>query len=218
MLEIIKFLGSSALLFGFAVAMALGGVASLQDGQTGTGVALLVFVALFVLAIVGNAWDLVEKRQASRAWREQAAPDVPKLPPGTPSNLGAAPVALFVTHHGSATGYHHTDKLTPDGVLAGFTHNDFTPGFVQTYGVVVAPELVAQVFTCVRSPEFAALPGNISDPRIHDGYVLKITARVDGRDQVIWLANTKDPLLSPLVDAVHAARPPRWNGQGDAGG
>lgn len=218
MLEIIKFLGSSALLFGFAVAMALGGVASLQDGQTGTGVALLVFVALFVLAIVGNAWDLVEKRQASRAWREQAAPDVPKLPPGTPSNLGAAPVALFVTHHGSATGYHHTDKLTPDGVLAGFTHNDFTPGFVQTYGVVVAPELVAQVFACVRSPEFAALPGNISDPRIHDGYVLKITARVDGRDQVIWLANTKDPLLSPLVDAVHAARPPRWNGQGDAGG
>jgi len=218
MLEIIKFLGSSALLFGFAVAMALGGVASLQDGQTGTGVALLVFVALFVLAIVGNAWDLVEKRQASRAWREQAAPDVPKLPPGTPSNLGAAPVALFVTHHGSATGYHHTDKLTPDGVLAGFTHNDFTPGFVQTYGVVVAPELVAQVFACVRSSEFAALPGNISDPRIHDGYVLKITARVDGRDQVIWLANTKDPLLSPLVDAVHAARPPRWNGQGDAGG
>lgn len=218
MLEIIKFLGSSALLFGFAVALALGGAASLEEGQTGTGVVLLVIVALFVLAIVGNAWDLLEKRQASRAWRERAAPvDLPKLPPGTPSNLGATPVALFVTHHGSATGYHFTDKLTPDGVLSGFQHNDFAPGFVQTYGVVVAPELAAQVFACVRSPEFAALPGNISDPRIHDGYVLKITARVDGREQVIWLANTKDPLLSPLVEAIHAARPSGWDGQRDAG-
>lgn len=208
MLDVLKFLGTTVLMLFFAVGLAIPGVASIREGQTGTGVVLLVFVALFALAIFGNTLELLDRLRARSSLASTAAARIPpSVPPGTPSNLGPTPIAFFITHHGSATGYHFTDKLTPDGVLAGYRHDDFAPGFVQAYGVAAPPALVERVFASIRTPAFAALPTNISDPRICDGYVLKITARLDGREQVIWLANTTDPLLTPLVDGVYAARP-----------
>jgi hypothetical protein len=206
MLALVKFFGVAVMLLAFGVGLGLAGVACLREGDTSTGVVLLLFAGLCGLAIAGNAFELLERRRPAQG---AAAPVAvrPTLPPGTPSNMGDTPDAVFVTRHGSATGYHFTDKLTPDGVLAGYRHDDFAPGFVQAYGLVAPQELVERVFACVRSPEFAALPDRIADPRIHDGYVLRVTARVARKERVIWLANTTDPLLSPLVAAILAARP-----------
>jgi hypothetical protein len=116
-----------------------------------------------------------------------------------PSNQGDTPNAFFITTHGSATGYHFTDKLTPDGVLCGFQHNDFAPGFVQSYGVTLSREIVHHVFSVVSSETFQSLPMHIQDPRIHDGFVLKITTRLQGKEKLIWLSNVSHPVLSPLV-------------------
>lgn len=211
MLELLRFLGLAALLLGFGVAAAVGGVAELRGDDTGAGVVLLLLAALFLLGLAGHVHELLDRRRPPRT-PPAPAPRAAGLPAGTPSNQGDTPDAFFVTRHGSATGYHFTDKLTPDGVLAGYRHDDFAPGFVQTYGVRVPPELVARVFDRVRSPEYAALPDRIEDPRIHDGHVLRIVARTAGKDRVIWLSNTTDPLLTPLIEALHAARPPGPHG------
>lgn len=207
MWEVVKFVALSTLLLFFAAALGVPGVAALRAGETGTAVGMLLFSGFFGLAVVANVIELVEKlrRPVLEAPPRSRAPALGRGQ--MLSNLGPTPDAFFVTTHGSATGYHFTEKLTPDGVLAGYQHDEFTPGFTQTYGVRAPAAVVERVFACARSPEFAALPNNISDPRIHDGHVLRLTARLGGVERVIWLANTEHPLLTPLVAELRALRP-----------
>lgn len=126
-------------------------------------------------------------------------------------SAGGTKTGLWISQRGSASGYHHTDKLTSDGVLAGFDHDDFTPGSRQTYRTNVPLERVSDIFQRLRSPQFSALAGNYSDPHIVDGFTLRITWRLDGVEKTVWLANTEHELLSPLVAEVWSWReqPPK---------
>jgi hypothetical protein len=119
-----------------------------------------------------------------------------------------SPTALWISQRGLASGHHQTDKLTPDGSLTGFQHDDFTPGFRQTYRIRLAPDVVGEIFARIRSDEFATLDGRFADPRIADGFALQITWRLEGREKSIWLCNTFHPLLSRLVEDVWRHAPP----------
>jgi hypothetical protein len=124
-----------------------------------------------------------------------------------------SPTALWISQRGLASGHHQTDKLTPDGVLAGFDHDDFTPGYRPTYRIQLAPDIAEGVFTRLRSAEFAALAGSFADPRIADGFTLQLTWRLEGVEKSVWLSNTFHPLLSPLVADVWRHAPPERDRQ-----
>ena len=118
------------------------------------------------------------------------------------------PTALWISQRGMASGYHRTDKLTSDGVLAGFDHDDFTPGHRQTYEARIPGHLTERIFERLRSPRFQALSGSYSDPRMQDGFTLQIAWRLEGVERVVWLANSEHELLSPLVAEVWSYAPP----------
>jgi hypothetical protein len=118
-----------------------------------------------------------------------------------------SPTALWICQRGMASGYHCTDKLTPDGTLAGFEHDDFAPGFRPTYRVGTPVSWSEDVFERLRSAEFARLAGNYADPLIQDGFTLHITWRLDGSEKRVWLANTEHPLLSSLIRDVWSRAP-----------
>ena len=124
-------------------------------------------------------------------------------------SAATARTALWISQRGQASGYHHTDKLTPDGVLAGFDHDDFTPGSRETYRTTIPLEQAAAIFERLRSPQFRALAGRYADPLIVDGHTLRITWRLDGVEKTVWLSNTEQELLSPLVAEVCSLRPPK---------
>jgi len=128
-----------------------------------------------------------------------------RLAHGRDRRSSDSPTALWISRRGLASGYHQTHKLTPDGLLAGFDHDDFTPGFRESYRVHVAPEIVADVFHRLSGSEFANLAGSYTDPHVSDGFTLQITWRLEGVERSVWLANTTHPLLSPLVEACGAA-------------
>jgi hypothetical protein len=114
----------------------------------------------------------------------------------------APPTALWISARGLATGYHATDKLTPDGALRGFKESDFERGFTPTFEIEIGDH-ARQIFDTIRTPEWAALEATYQHPGINDGFALRVSWTLDGGDLYhVWMCNTDYPLIAGVVRAV----------------
>ena len=117
--------------------------------------------------------------------------------------------AFLITLHGSSSGYHFTDRLTLDGVLEGFAHDDFGSGFALRYRRQVPDDFALGFFMTLESEAVRAAPDYV-DGGLEGGLQLRLVIRLRGCERIVWMTNRGHPIWSNLVSQVWKLRPEEW--------